>query len=369
MWIPPRPLHPSVVEGLPLLDFSTGSSFLPRILSFVSRNLSSSSLSLLRAFLSVMTILRQSPSRNQRTKGFKVKHAIQIFLLLAICVWLLYQVKHSHEKKKILEETTAAELSEDVETKHEKIKLGRKDLNPQERNADPGDDRQEEEKDDDIEETKLEETEMEERGGGDDEIDGNEQERDEEDDPEEIEDLIDEEDRVKGDGIAEEESDEKEIQIEDTGTLEERTENEGDKISQDAREEHYKGDDASSAVLQNVGVKTEDFQAGLRKVKEESGQGDISRHSEEVRMAVENGDLTSQGRGIDGSNWDKFNIDSKSNRSKREKTNEGEDMNQSSVLELPRVPDWVHDHDGNEAISTSESTYDKNDENGTKDSM
>ncbi|KAF8024687.1 hypothetical protein BT93_F1768 [Corymbia citriodora subsp. variegata] len=316
-----------------------------------------------------MTILKQLPSRNQRTKGFKVKHAIQIFLLLAICIWLLYQVKHSHDKKKVLEETTAAELSKDVETKHETIKLGRKDLNPQDKNADPGDDRQEEEKEDDTEETKLEETEMEERGGGDDEIDGNEQERDEEDDPEEIEDLIDEEDRIKEDGIAEEESDEKEIEIEDAGTVEERTESETDKISQDAREEHYKGDDASSSVLQNIGAKTEDFQAGLRKVKEESGQGDISHHSEEVRMTAENGDLTSRRRGINGSNWDKFNIDSKSNQSSRERTNEGADMNESSVLELPRVPDWVHDQNVNEALSTSGSTYGNNDEDGTKDSM
>lgn len=299
-----------------------------------------------------------------------MKHAIQIFLLLAICIWLLYQVKHSHEKKKLLVETTAAELSKDVETMHEIIKLGRKDLKPQDNNADPGDDRQEEEKEDDTEETKLDETEMEERGAGDDEIDGNEQERDEEDNPEEIEDLIDEEDRIKEDGVAEEESDEKENQIEDSGTLEEHMESEGDEISQDAREEHYKGDDASSAVLQDVGAKTEDFQAGgLRKVKEESGRGVISHQSEEVRMAAEDGDLTSQGRGSDRSNPDKFNINSKSNPSNRERTNEGAYMNESSVLKLPRVPDWVHDHNVNEAISTSGSAYGKNDEDGTKDSM
>ncbi|KAM1155521.1 hypothetical protein ACFX14_026247 [Malus domestica] len=37
--------------------------------------------------------------RNQRpAKGLKVKHAIQIALILAVCFWLLYQMKQSHGK-------------------------------------------------------------------------------------------------------------------------------------------------------------------------------------------------------------------------------------------------------------------------------
>ncbi|KAL4566154.1 hypothetical protein LXL04_030264 [Taraxacum kok-saghyz] len=38
-------------------------------------------------------MLKQSTSRNQRAKGFKVKHAIQISVLLLVFVWVLYQLK------------------------------------------------------------------------------------------------------------------------------------------------------------------------------------------------------------------------------------------------------------------------------------
>lgn len=39
----------------------------------------------------------QSASRNPRPKGFKVKRALQFTLLLVLCIWLLYQIKHSHD--------------------------------------------------------------------------------------------------------------------------------------------------------------------------------------------------------------------------------------------------------------------------------
>ncbi|KAM1155524.1 hypothetical protein ACFX13_026996 [Malus domestica] len=41
----------------------------------------------------------QSTGRNQRpAKGLKVKQAIQIALILAVCFWLLYEMKQSHDK-------------------------------------------------------------------------------------------------------------------------------------------------------------------------------------------------------------------------------------------------------------------------------
>lgn len=40
----------------------------------------------------------QSNGRSQRPKGFKVKLAFQIVSLLAVCFWLLYQAKQSHDK-------------------------------------------------------------------------------------------------------------------------------------------------------------------------------------------------------------------------------------------------------------------------------
>ncbi|RRT49340.1 hypothetical protein B296_00027289 [Ensete ventricosum] len=38
-------------------------------------------------------------SRNQRSKGFAMKNALQVCLLVIVCAWILYQIKHSHDKK------------------------------------------------------------------------------------------------------------------------------------------------------------------------------------------------------------------------------------------------------------------------------
>ncbi|WOH14929.1 hypothetical protein DCAR_0934459 [Daucus carota subsp. sativus] len=43
---------------------------------------------------------RHSPNRNQRSKGFKSKHALHNCVLVAVCLWLVYQVKHSNDKRK-----------------------------------------------------------------------------------------------------------------------------------------------------------------------------------------------------------------------------------------------------------------------------
>ncbi|OWM80592.1 cilia- and flagella-associated protein 251-like [Punica granatum] len=153
-------------------------------------------------------MLRQSPSRNGRTRGFKVKHVVQIFLLLTIFIWLLYQVRHSYYKKKEYEDPSPTLTSDGIETRGEVIKFGRKDLiNLKGRQG------KDEESGQDAEDVKVEEEEEEEeentvegRGGGDDEIDVNDQERaDEEDSETEMEDLIDEEDQEKEDASPEEE--------------------------------------------------------------------------------------------------------------------------------------------------------------------
>jgi len=74
-------------------------------------------------------MIKRSPSRNPRSKGIKAKHVLQICLLLGVCFWLIYQVKHSHDKKKELEGKDASfsqkTLSHDVLPK-----LGRKDPHP-----------------------------------------------------------------------------------------------------------------------------------------------------------------------------------------------------------------------------------------------
>ncbi|KAF9617950.1 hypothetical protein IFM89_039243, partial [Coptis chinensis] len=44
-------------------------------------------------------MVHQSVGRNQNPKGFKVKHAFQVSLVLVICIWLLYQIQNSHYKE------------------------------------------------------------------------------------------------------------------------------------------------------------------------------------------------------------------------------------------------------------------------------
>ncbi|KAJ0086881.1 hypothetical protein Patl1_08754 [Pistacia atlantica] len=155
-----------------------------------------------------MSLLKQSPSKNLRTKGFKVKNVVQICLLLAICIWLLHQVKHCYDEKRVYKKDTAT-VSE-VQSGHESIKFGRKDIRSQTLQTTLDVDRQEDRQGvfnmefEEVGENKNEESEEEGRGGGDDEIDGHDQEKLEEEESEEFEDPIDEEDRV------EEESEEQE---------------------------------------------------------------------------------------------------------------------------------------------------------------
>jgi hypothetical protein len=74
-------------------------------------------------------MIKRNPSiRNQRSKGFKVKHVLQVILLLGVCFWLIYQVKHNHDKKKEFDKN---DLKLPSRTEPDQIvKLGRKDLLP-----------------------------------------------------------------------------------------------------------------------------------------------------------------------------------------------------------------------------------------------
>ncbi|KAA8528421.1 hypothetical protein F0562_035776 [Nyssa sinensis] len=228
-------------------------------------------------------MLKQSPSRNQRSKGFKVKHPLQICLLLAIAIWLLYQVKHSHDKKVALE--SSGQSSEKVQHGHEISKLGRKDLNPRTKeaaaeNLKHGDEEEELEQEDEDEESKSEENEDEGRGVGDDEIDGQDQEKAEEEEPEQLEDLIDEEDKDSEEGSEGKENLEKEDRIDD-GVFSNTQDHGGvERNSEKAQEEHYKGDDAASAVVQNTQIVNSESENGLlRAVKEEERVKNVAENN------------------------------------------------------------------------------------------
>ncbi|KAF5461656.1 hypothetical protein F2P56_017734 [Juglans regia] len=242
-------------------------------------------------------MLKQSPSRNQRSKSFKVKHAIQVCLLLAICIWLLYQVKHSHERKKASEENSR-KVSEKILSGHEIIKLGRKDLHPQMEETDLETERKELEQV--IEESKPEEID-DERGGGDDEMVGRDFERVDEAESEEVDDLIDGEDREREGGSEELDDEGNGNQIEDGSFLEDDAQIEEERNTQEAREENYKGDDASNAVVQNtLSLGTEFESGGLRTVKgqevEDADQIEVEQVNEtnstlEVQANIEDSGL------------------------------------------------------------------------------
>lgn len=237
-------------------------------------------------------IKRNPSSRNQRSKGFKVKHVLQAILLLGVCFWLIYQVKHNHDKKKEFDKN---DTKLPIRTETDQIlKLGRKDLHLGKVEADKNEGHEEEEEDEHIvynmqnkrehdeqqqegEEGTKHETEEEsednvhegreeqdeeenkhgaevqeeneskseevEDEGGDVEIDENDHEKSEADNDREDE-VVDEEKDKEEEGDDETENEDKED--EEKGGLVENHEN------HEAREEHYKADDASSAVAHDT---------------------------------------------------------------------------------------------------------------------
>lgn len=215
---------------------------------------------------------RQTSNRNQRSKGIKVKHVLQIILLLAVCFWLIYQVKHSHDKKKEFDESDVkASISRGGSDTF--IRLGRKDIHPQEEdtitNNEKHDEEAEEEEEttgvvdeskheeDELEDKKVEDIENEKVEGGDDEIEDHGQEKlDSEIDREE--EFVDGE-KERGDDDDENENEEKDSedgQMEKENSIQNGDHDGDDTGTHEAREEHYKADDASSAVTHDTQVDT-----------------------------------------------------------------------------------------------------------------
>ncbi|KAF8112347.1 hypothetical protein N665_0065s0117 [Sinapis alba] len=217
---------------------------------------------------------KQSSSRSQRGSrgGIKGKHVVQICVLLGVCIWLIYQVKYSHDKKKEFYETDGKKSTVLLESEEGMVKLGRKDLLPGYHNQNEKEKHVEEEEDEEEEEEKQSKSnvedsthEEEEKEDEEDEEDKNKQgeevvEEDEEENKHEEEDDIDEQDQSKDDELVQEEK--------ENGSNEKETEtnhaDETDMTVHEAREEHYKADDASSAVSHESRILNTD------KVKESS---------------------------------------------------------------------------------------------------
>lgn len=209
---------------------------------------------------------KQSPSRNHRSKGIKVKHVLQICLLLAVCFWLLYQVKRSHEKKREFDEKEA-KLVADMERAGEIMKFGRKDLSrldnaakhekleDNEENEGEEDEGKPEEEEQDPEETKVDDREEDEddllRGGSND-VDEHDLEKSEaEAEAEHDEEFMDEE-KEREEAI-DEKAEEATNEAKGNSRIESAVEEQDhDGASQSNREELYKADDASSEVAHDT---------------------------------------------------------------------------------------------------------------------
>ncbi|KQK13435.1 protein starmaker [Brachypodium distachyon] len=182
-------------------------------------------------------MLRQSSSRNHRSRGLKLKKALQISLLVIVSVWLLYQVKHSYEKKAAYTENDAnndtSDVRKDDQSQGDIVRLGRKGL-PAKMEADSStlDERIEDEDTEEIEQ---------------------EIKHDEHDD-----DPIDEPDLDKDDDLPEpgEHSADKDEGSDGVGVFEDEERKER---SQEDQEKSFHGDDVSSAVTHETPLQQDEL--------------------------------------------------------------------------------------------------------------
>ncbi|PPD77190.1 hypothetical protein GOBAR_AA39055 [Gossypium barbadense] len=248
-------------------------------------------------------MFKKTSSRNQRSKGIRIKHVLQICLLLGVCFWLIYQVKRSHDKRKEFD-AKDAKVSVKEQADDLILKFGRKDLphvqeasknfkheEEEEENVmedeNKHDEEQEEktkrleeeehegaikhEEEERVEGIKREEEEQEEGSKHEEEEEEETNKHEEEEEAEEVRskhedeeqeaEIKDEEAEDEGKVVGDDEVDENEQERADAEVENEELANDqnadgGDRDTHEAREEQYKGDDASSAVSHDTQITT-----------------------------------------------------------------------------------------------------------------
>lgn len=249
-------------------------------------------------------MFRQSPtSRNNRSKGIKSKNILQICLLLAVCFWLIYQVKRSHEKRKEFDENDS-KFSLKTESSYVPTMWGRKGLLPrseeitlpngkqdkQVEDENPEEDEEnkleeEEEEAEQDQDDKFEEENDEDRGGGDDVVDEHNQEKSDEEIEQEEELVDDEKDRGEVDETDVKNSKENDGHDEDENSQDHELD-EDSGSTHEAQEELYKADDASSAVTHDTQtVTTENENKGLEDANE-NAEVKILEHKSNPDMKI-----------------------------------------------------------------------------------
>ncbi|ESQ53769.1 hypothetical protein EUTSA_v10025138mg [Eutrema salsugineum] len=257
--------------------------------------------------------MKKPTSRSQRgSKGIKGKHILQICVLLGVCIWLIYQVKYSHDKKKEFYEKDGKKSTVLLsESEDGLVKLGRKDLlpgyhnqNENEKHVEEEEDEEEVSREDEEKESKSkiengnneEEKEEEEEVVDEDEEDKNKQveevvEEDEEENKHE-EDEIDEQDQSKTAGDTDKDDElleeEKGSGSSESDEKEKETNHADDMTVDEAREEHYKADDASSAVSHESRVlKTEKLKESYGNSTERAQENNSNATISEVQGRTE----------------------------------------------------------------------------------
>ncbi|KAL0368902.1 UNVERIFIED_CONTAM: hypothetical protein Scaly_1109100 [Sesamum calycinum] len=137
-------------------------------------------------------MLKRSGSRNQRSISLKVKHALWILVLLAICIWFLYRSQNKNGGA--LERRPPAQVSGNDE--FQLLKMGRKELR---RRADEvaAEGQKDGEEEVGVEDGESREREADEEVGvdRDDEMDAGDKEKSEEAEHDQLLELIDEDDK------------------------------------------------------------------------------------------------------------------------------------------------------------------------------
>lgn len=255
--------------------------------------------------MKIIVMLRQPSSRNQRARGFKLKHALQIGIFVAVCIWLIYQVKHSHEKKRAYDARNSKIISKSVENQEDFFKFRRKDLTSIEGagTASKEEKSKEAQEGEEEPETKQDETQDEEMRGAADEVTD-----------EQNQENVDEETR-RGEDSTEGEG--KEGQMEESDLFDSQDHEQGTQ----AREENYKSDDASSAVghEQIVDGSKGDNSSTIYGSKIDVG-GDDTEKKEMWAETVLNGT-------VDGSEVDNGTIDGSAN-------NLSDDVKDNSIMPI-----------------------------------
>ncbi|KAL2927614.1 hypothetical protein RDABS01_019945 [Bienertia sinuspersici] len=222
-------------------------------------------------------MFKHSPNRSQRSKGLKVKHVLQICVLLAVCIWLIYQVKHSHEKRREYE-TKDVKVIGKVQSNNEILRFGRKDISRITEIITDGEkhEEDEEEKEGEEEENKHEDDELEredarlvdteeERGVGDDEIDEHE--------PEKTETEAEQEEEVDED----KEGEGKEDTTEENHTESEEGHAEGEENEDAGKEGHVESEENEDADKEDHGEREVDSDD-----QEHAAERTNSREAQEV---------------------------------------------------------------------------------------